>query len=134
MNRCDARRSERPCILSGRAHSNPITTMKRLLATLFIGAVVALGTAGTAEARDRDCHRSSHSSYRSHGHSSYSHGYSRGYSSGHCSPQRYYSRPSYGCQPSYRSYRSYDNCQPRYYSRSRGFSISTPGFGIFFSR
>lgn len=106
--------------------------MKRLLATLFIGTVVALGTAGTAEARDRDCHRSSHS-YRSSGHGhGYSHGYSRGYSGG-CNSQRYYSRPSYGCQPSYRSYRSYDSCEPRYY-RSRGFSISTPGFGFFFSR
>ena len=105
--------------------------MKRLFALLLVGIAVAFGTASTAQAhdRDRDCYRS-HSSYRSR-----SDCYPRSYSSGYCRPQTYYSRPA--CPPPV-YYRSY-NCEPRrYYSdpcyRSRSFSISVPGFGLFFGR
>lgn len=102
--------------------------MKRLFASLFIGLAVAFGTAGAAQAHDRDCH-SSRSSYRGHSQS-----YSRSYSSGHYHSQQSY-RPSYNYQPSYRS----NSCQPRYYSdpcyRSRsGISLQLPGFGLFFRR
>ncbi len=108
--------------------------MKRFIVIALTGLAVALGTAGTAQAHDRDCHRSSHRSY------SY-----RSYSGGSCQPQYYrsynscpptYYRSYNSCPPTY--YRSYD-CQPRYYSspscyRGSSFSLSVPGFGFFFRR
>lgn len=94
--------------------------MNRFIVILLTGVAVALGTAGTAQAHDRDCHRSSYRSY--------------------CPPRSYsYCPPTYRsynyCPPTY--YRSY-SCAPRYYTppcySSRSYSISVPGFGFYYRR